>query len=328
MYQKLANDLGDKVKALLQERKQMLSLIHSLSTAYESMSGNVMAFKSKDTFVHKSIQTEFVTVSDGSGGGGGRGLSTLGGGGGVRVETIKVGNIMVRIPGAWQNLLKLSQKPGHNLKASTMPLPVLNRIVRELLTETRRVVRENPGKAMPDIVCEYFTQKFGLKSVAVTRLNDLVAAVVENQGASERARIFARLSGLSGGDYKQECVTLFCAAYDALDLYADGPNLNSRSWFDLGFVTRVVLGDCLLVSNRLFASGEASRNLSAQKLKEVCDRMVKLQNKSVTVNDIMPPKANRTAFLRYQKEKGKRKKENEKLVRMRYQGISLSAIKK
>jgi hypothetical protein len=173
-------------------------------------------------------------------------------------------------------------------------------------------VRETPGKAMPDIVFEYFTQKFGLKSVAVTRLNHLVTAVVEHQGASEWARIFARLSGLSAGDYQQEGVTLFCAAYDALDLYADGPNLNSRSWFDLGFGTRVVLGDCLFVTNRLFTSGGATRSLSTQKLKEACDRMVKFQNKCVTVNDIMPPKANRAGYLRYQKEKGKKKKEKRK----------------
>jgi hypothetical protein len=130
-------------------------------------------------------------------------------------------------------------------------------------------------------------------------------------------------------------VTLFCAAYDALDLYADGPNLNSRSWFDLGFSTRVVLGDCLFVANRLVTSGGATRSLSTQKLKEACDRMVKFQNKCVTVNDIMPPKANRAGFLRYQKRKKekekKEKKENHSLSTcgtrgflIRYQKVMLS----
>jgi len=230
LFQQLAHDMGQTVKGLVAEREKMLALIHTLSCSYSQPLPGAHTGK----VVNVAVQTDSTEGQD-----------DLDNGGSLNSKTseVKVGEATLRVPSQWKNLLKITAKPG----APKMPLPVMARIVREVLQEMRRVVRDNAIKPFPDLVFEYFTFKFGLKTVAETRLKDLISASIEYQTSSELARIFTSLAGLLDIPYEQDAVMLLSTGYDALEMTTDGSSNKSRAWFELGYSARVILSDCLFV---------------------------------------------------------------------------------
>jgi len=247
LFQQLAHDMRQTVKGLVAEREKMLALIHTLSCSYSQPLPGAHTGK----VVNVAVQTDSTEGQD-----------DLDNGGSLNSKTseVKVGEATLRVPSQWKNLLKITAKPG----APKMPLLVMARIVREVLQEMRRVVRDNAIKPFPDLVFEYFTFKFGLKTVAETRLKDLISASIEYQTSSELARIFTSLAGLLDIPYEQDAVMLLSTGYDALEMTTDGSSNKSRAWFELGYSTRVSVW-------------------CAQKCMHTCARVLKREKRCVCV---------------------------------------------
>jgi hypothetical protein len=136
LYKNLANDLGQSIAQLVAERHKMLDLIHSLSLG----NPNAVKAKSFDSFWNKAVQTEALETENA-----------------VSAELEADGSAM-RIPAAWRNAMK--KWPNNRPK---MPLPVLQRLVNEVLQEMRRVISDKPDKPFPEIVSErrFRLQGFG-----------------------------------------------------------------------------------------------------------------------------------------------------------------------